>query len=330
MRSGKNRRTHAANVRRAFERQAQRGLHRLRDGEGRRDQQGGQQRSPRRPTGKEAAAGSQRQPADGVRRDRLALTPCVEWMTRFASASATRFAIPTCSAQALTHRSHGASNNERLEFLGDAVLNCVVAAALYARFPALAEGDLSRVRASLVNQDTLARVARGARARAARSASAKASYKTGGAARPSILADALEAVFGAVFLDGGFDAARAVLQASSATAGACRPRVARQGPQDAPAGVPAGAPHARCPSMAWSSTTGRGARAVIRRRMPRSRPRTIVAHRPRRQPPRRRAGCSRGGARANRSGGLRAWALRHSVAAMSRSSAGPTSASRRC
>src|SRR5215471_15237373 len=61
---------------------------------------------------------------------------------------------------ALTHRSYGASHNERLEFVGDAVLNCVIGVELYARFPSLQEGDLSRVRASLVNQDTLARVAR--------------------------------------------------------------------------------------------------------------------------------------------------------------------------
>src|SRR5215203_5989681 len=61
---------------------------------------------------------------------------------------------------ALTHRSYGASHNERLEFVGDAVLNCVIGATLYDRFASLTEGDLSRVRASLVNQDTLARIAR--------------------------------------------------------------------------------------------------------------------------------------------------------------------------
>ena len=70
------------------------------------------------------------------------------------------FRDPALLRQALTHRSFGTPHNERLEFVGDAVLNCVVARALYERFPGTAEGDLSRARASLVNQDTLARVAR--------------------------------------------------------------------------------------------------------------------------------------------------------------------------
>ncbi len=115
--------------------------------------------------------------------------------------------------QALTHRSFGAPHNERLEFVGDAVLNCVVGAALYERFPALPEGDLSRMRAGLVNKDTLAHVARqldlGPEIRLGDGES-----KSGGALRPSILADALEALFGAVFLDGGFDAARGVIVAT--------------------------------------------------------------------------------------------------------------------
>lgn len=114
-------------------------------------------------------------------------------------------------ALALTHRSYGAAHNERLEFVGDAVLNCVVARALYERFPDLAEGDLSRVRASLVNRDTLAEVARrldlGASIRVG-----EGELRSGGAQRPSILADALEAVYGAVFLDAGFDAARAAIE----------------------------------------------------------------------------------------------------------------------
>jgi ribonuclease-3 len=112
--------------------------------------------------------------------------------------------------QALTHRSYGASHNERLEFVGDAVLNCVVALALYERFPQTPEGELSRARASLVNRDTLARLARqldlGAAIRLG-----EGEQKSGGADRTSIVADALEAVFGAVFLDGGFDAARTVI-----------------------------------------------------------------------------------------------------------------------
>ena len=122
------------------------------------------------------------------------------------------FHRPALLASALTHRSYGSGHNERLEFVGDAVLNCVVAAALYERFPALPEGDLSRVRAALVNQDTLARVARrlglGGEIRLG-----EGELKSGGHDRPSILADALEAVFGAVFVDGGYDAAQAAIRA---------------------------------------------------------------------------------------------------------------------
>src|SRR5947208_5971354 len=69
------------------------------------------------------------------------------------------FRQPELLRQALTHRSFGADHNERLEFMGDAVLNCVIAAALYTRFPQVPEGDLSRIRANLVNRDTLARLA---------------------------------------------------------------------------------------------------------------------------------------------------------------------------
>jgi len=121
------------------------------------------------------------------------------------------FRNPDLLRGALTHRSFGASNNERLEFVGDAVLNCVVAASLYQRFPALAEGDLSRARAALVNQDMLARVARGA-GLGNEIRLGEGEHKTGGAARPSILADAVEALLGAVYLDGGFEAARGVVQ----------------------------------------------------------------------------------------------------------------------
>src|SRR5512134_4205971 len=117
------------------------------------------------------------------------------------------FRRPALLQQALTHRSHGAQHNERLEFVGDAVLNCVVAATLYERFPDIPEGELSRVRASLVNRDMLADVARriglGEAIRLG-----EGEQRSGGPDRPSILADALEAVIGAVFLDGGFDAAR--------------------------------------------------------------------------------------------------------------------------
>jgi ribonuclease III len=113
------------------------------------------------------------------------------------------FRNPELLRAALTHRSYGASHYERLEFVGDAVLNCVVGAVLYHRFAAVAEGDLSRARA--------ARVARGM-ALGDEIRLGEGEQKSGGADRPSILADALEAVFGAVFVDGGYDAARAVIE----------------------------------------------------------------------------------------------------------------------
>ena len=123
------------------------------------------------------------------------------------------FTSPALLRQALTHRSYGASHNERLEFIGDAVLNCVVALALFERFPNVPEGDLSRARAHLVNKDTLAQVARrlqlGDAIRLGES-----EMKSGGAERASILADAMEAVFGAVFVDAGFDAARRTIDAA--------------------------------------------------------------------------------------------------------------------
>jgi ribonuclease III len=119
-------------------------------------------------------------------------------------------------AQALTHRSFGAAHNERLEFIGDAVLNCAIAAALYARFPQMNEGDLSRLRANLVNRDTLAGLARD-QALGAAIRLGEGEVKSGGALRPSILADAFEAVIGAVFLDAGFDAAREAIARVYAT-----------------------------------------------------------------------------------------------------------------
>ena len=112
--------------------------------------------------------------------------------------------------QALTHRSFGAAHNERLEFLGDGVLNCAVAAVLYERFPQLAEGELSRLRASLVNQQSLVEIARQIDI-GQHLLLGEGEVRSGGAERPSILADALEAVIGGVFLDGGFDAARTLV-----------------------------------------------------------------------------------------------------------------------
>ena len=120
------------------------------------------------------------------------------------------FRQPALLRQALTHRSYAAVHNERLEYIGDAVLNCVIALALYERFPALPEGDLSRLRAALVKQETLARVAERLQIGAAIELG-EGEHRSGGARRPSIMADALEAVFGAVMLDAGFEAARTVV-----------------------------------------------------------------------------------------------------------------------
>lgn len=112
--------------------------------------------------------------------------------------------------QALTHRSYGAPHNERLEFLGDSVLNCVVAKLLYERFPELPEGDLSRVRANLVNQQSLFDVATGLEL-GKHVMLGQGEVRSGGSKRPSILADALEALLGAVFVDAGFESVATVI-----------------------------------------------------------------------------------------------------------------------
>ena len=112
---------------------------------------------------------------------------------------------------ALTHRSHSSSHNERLEFLGDSVLNCVVASLLYERYGDLDEGDLSRLRSNLVKQQTLYEIAQ--KIEVSRFLHlGEGELKSGGFRRPSILADAVEALFGAVFLDGGFEAVRHVIR----------------------------------------------------------------------------------------------------------------------
>jgi ribonuclease-3 len=120
------------------------------------------------------------------------------------------FSQPNLLIQSVTHRSFSADHNERLEFLGDSVLNLAVADLLFERLSALPEGDLSRIRANLVKQDTLhllavelglpdvIRLGEG-------------ESRSGGQKRPSILADALEAVIGAVYLDAGFMAAQALI-----------------------------------------------------------------------------------------------------------------------
>jgi ribonuclease-3 len=118
-----------------------------------------------------------------------------------------RFADSVLLEQALTHRSHGAQNNERLEFLGDGVLGCAVAEELYARFPQLPEGKLTRLRASVVREEALAEVAENL-GLAEYVRLGEGELSSGAPPRASIIADTLEAVFGAIFLDGGYEAAR--------------------------------------------------------------------------------------------------------------------------
>ena len=113
--------------------------------------------------------------------------------------------------RAMTHRSFGADHNERLEFLGDSVLNLVVAHLLFDRLANMPEGDLSRVRANLVKQETLHQLALQLEL-PGRMRLGEGELKSGGTRRASILADALEALIGAVYLDGGFDAAQALVQ----------------------------------------------------------------------------------------------------------------------
>ncbi len=121
------------------------------------------------------------------------------------------FSNPKLLVQALTHRSFSADHNERIEFLGDSVLNLAVAGLLYEQLSELPEGDLSRVRANLVKQDTLHQVAVSlGLPDMLRLGEGEA--KSGGQKRPSILADAVEALIGAVYLDAGFDVAAALVR----------------------------------------------------------------------------------------------------------------------
>jgi ribonuclease III len=122
-----------------------------------------------------------------------------------------RFANELLLARALTHRSSSADHNERLEFLGDSVLNLAVAALLYERLDTLAEGELSRVRANLVRQETLHQLAVGL-GLPELIRLGEGESRSGGSKRPSILADALEAVIGAVFIDGGYPASEGLVR----------------------------------------------------------------------------------------------------------------------
>jgi len=139
----------------------------------------------------------------------LILTPAVR--TNKSSAELCRqlgyvFTQPQLLQRALTHRSFAPEHNERLEFLGDSILGCVIAKYLYSEFPELSEGDLSRLRSNLVKEATLVIFAQqlnlGSQLKLG-----EGELKSGGFRRPSILADAVEALFGAVFVDGGFVAA---------------------------------------------------------------------------------------------------------------------------
>ena len=121
------------------------------------------------------------------------------------------FADASLLVRALTHRSYSSDHNERLEFLGDSVLGVVVADILYQRLKNLPEGDLSRVRANLVKQDTLHQLALTLGLPEVIRLG-EGEMRSGGQKRPSILADALEAVIGAVYLDAGFAAAQALVQ----------------------------------------------------------------------------------------------------------------------
>lgn len=122
-----------------------------------------------------------------------------------------QFQNPGLLRRALTHRSCGADHNERLEFLGDSIVNCAIALELYERFPGLSEGELSRLRANLVNQQSLLGIAQHMGI-GDHLLLGEGEIKSGGAQRPSILADSVEAILGAVMLDGGFAAAQGVVR----------------------------------------------------------------------------------------------------------------------
>jgi ribonuclease-3 len=131
-------------------------------------------------------------------------------LARIQSRLGHQFQNPALLIQALTHRSAGTPHNERLEFLGDGLLNCVAADLLFHKLKQFPEGDLSRLRAGLVNQQTLSDIATSLQLGDLLKLG-EGELKSGGFRRPSILADALEALFGAVYLDAGFDKTRMVI-----------------------------------------------------------------------------------------------------------------------
>jgi len=140
----------------------------------------------------------------------------MEPMERIARALGHDFAAPGLLREALTHRSAGAANNERLEFLGDALLNSIIAIELYRLRPASPEGELSRLRAALVRGETLAGIARELGLGEAL-LMGEGERKSGGHRRASILADAFEALVGAMFLDSDFETVRVRVRALFAT-----------------------------------------------------------------------------------------------------------------
>lgn len=121
-----------------------------------------------------------------------------------------RFTQQALLRQALTHSSYAADNNERLEFLGDSIVDMVVSMLLFERFPNCREGELSRLRAQFVKQEGLYDIAKRL-ALGGYLLLGEGEHRSGGRQRPSILADALEAVFGAIYLDGGFEAVSEVI-----------------------------------------------------------------------------------------------------------------------
>ena len=178
-----------------------------------------------------------------------------------------RFDDPRLARQALTHRSYGTPHNERLEFLGDGVLNCAVASLLYERFPRLPEGHLSRLRANLVNQDSLSRLANQLDL-GSDLLLGEGELKSGGFRRPSILADALEACFGAVFLDGGFDAAAGVIRTLyEPLVAELDPKAMGKDPKTLLQELLQGR-HLALPTVSSGRGARRGARAAVPRRVP--------------------------------------------------------------
>ncbi len=139
----------------------------------------------------------------------MAVAP-IDLKFRHGELDSHRFADPGLLQQALTHRSAGAPHNERLEFLGDSIVNMMVAEVLFQRWPKADEGALTRARAELVREASLATIARTLEL-GARMTLGPGEMKSGGHRRDSILADALEAVVAAIYLDAGFEGCRAVV-----------------------------------------------------------------------------------------------------------------------